>query len=274
MSQSSHPPSLLTLVSKTLVQQCELPLGAAIALGVSGGPDSMALLHTLTLCRQKLGLKLLAISVDHGLRPEAREELTLVSDFCRQHQVDFVGAELGLAAGANLHARARAARYECLWSEAKQHLGEACFLATAHHKNDRAETVLLRILRGSSLAGLSVLKARNEQLLRPMILAGRADVELHLKRHGIPFVTDPSNVNPRFLRTRIRTEVLPVLEALAPGVIEHLVALAEEASELPEPLGLSREHRAQLRKAAFNPYLAIDLRLPSGLRLYRAPRGE
>jgi len=269
MTAPSHPPSLLTLVKNALRDECSIKDGAALAVAVSGGPDSMALLHCLILLRDKWRFRLLAVSIDHGLRPESSEEVRGVEAYCAEHGVDFVAAHLHLSSGSNVHARAREARYDALWREAENALGPDCFLATAHHKDDRAETVLLRLLRGSSLEGLAVLPARSDRLLRPLIRARRRDVELHVARHGVPFVHDPSNVDRRFLRSRVRHEVLPLLEEIGPGIVEHLVDVADQAGQLPEPSGLSREHRRQLRAALRDPKSAVDVRLPAGLRLVR-----
>lgn len=269
MSAGSHAPSLLTWVKRTLRHSCQLEGGEAIAVAVSGGPDSMSLLHCLWLLRETYDFRLLALSVDHGLRKESRQEVELVRDFCATLAVAFAPIDLGLQAGANVHARARAARYEALWREADRHLGKESFLATAHHKNDRAETVLLRILRGTSLEGLGVLAPRQDRLLRPLIFASRRDVELHIERHELRSVNDPSNVDPRYGRSRVRAEVLPLLEELGPGVVDHLAALADEALQLPVPLGLTREHREQIRRALSEPSLPVDLRLPAGLRMTR-----
>ncbi len=269
MKARSHPPSLLTQVKRTWTEDCGLGKAERIAVAVSGGPDSMALLHCLWLMRESWGLHLCALSVDHGLREESAQEVRMVSAFCEEHEIDFAALSLGLNLRRNVHAQARSARYEALWAAAESKLGPQCFLATAHHRDDRAETVLLRLLRGSSLAGLGVLPPRRERLLRPLIRATRADVMLHLKRHGVPSVNDPSNRDEKYLRTRVRHELLPLLQELGPGVVEHLAALAEEAAERPEALGLSREHRKQLRQATLDPDLPIDLLLPAGLRLVR-----
>lgn len=274
MTASSHPSSLLTLVKNTLREECEVEAGAALAVAVSGGPDSMALLHCLALLRDKWPLRLLAIAVDHGLRPESAGEVLQVGAFCEQQGVDFAALRLDLTPGSNLHARAREARYAALWAQAESNLGPACYLATAHHREDRAETVLLRVLRGTSLEGLAVLPPRRDRLLRPLIRARRRDVELHLARHAVPHVTDPSNADPRFLRTRVRHELLPLLAQLGPGVVDHLTDLADEASHLPEPSGLSREHRRQIRAALRDPRRAVDLRLAGGLRLVRVLADE
>jgi tRNA(Ile)-lysidine synthase len=139
----------------------------------------------------------------------------------------------------------------------------ARYVVTAHHADDRAETVLQRLLRGAGPRGLAVLRPCSEDLLRPMIRARRADVLAHLERHGIAFARDPSNVDARFLRTRIRHEVLPLLETLSPEVVTHLVALADQLGELGAEsdapaaardeagalIALNREQAAQLRQA-------------------------
>jgi tRNA(Ile)-lysidine synthase len=225
----------------------------------------MALCHALGLLREKMGFRLLAISLDHGLREEARGEVSLVRRFCAEADISFHTRCLGLKAGANLQKRARDARYQALREVAQEHFGTGYFLATAHHKDDRAETVLLRILRGTSIEGLSVLPPRAEDVLRPMIRAGRSDVLTHLERHSVPSVQDPSNVDPRFLRVRVRTELLPLLMELAPGGVDHLVELSEEAAQLSEPLGLNREQRRQIRQALQDPRIPVNLRLPGGL---------
>lgn len=268
----SHPPTLLRLVNTCLSKEGALLRQDAIVLGVSGGPDSMALCHVLGQLREKLDFRLLAVSVNHGLRPEAALEVELVRAFCEKEGIAFLCEELALEAGPNLQERARDARYAALRRAGQAHFGEAFLIATAHHKEDRAETVLLRVLRGTSLEGLNVLPPRSGQLLRPMIWATRADVLAHLGRHQIPSVSDPSNGENKYLRVRVRTELLPLLMELAPGVVDHLVELAEESAQLPEPLALNREQRRQIRQALQDPRIFVNLRLPGGLLFSREKR--
>jgi tRNA(Ile)-lysidine synthase len=229
----------------------------------------MALCHILSSLREKLKLRLLILSVDHGLRPEARDEVGLVEAFCQKEDLEFRGLTLRLSGGSNLQERAREARYEILRRHAHEHFGEDSFLVTAHHKEDRAETVLLRLLRGTSLEGLNVLPPRSGLLLRPMVEAARSDVEAHLERHHLSFCSDPSNIDRRFLRVRVRTELIPLLQSMSPGAIEHLANLAEEAADLDAPLGLNREQRSQIRRALKDKAARVDLPLPGGLRLFR-----
>jgi tRNA(Ile)-lysidine synthase len=129
-------------------------------------------------------------------------------------------------------ARARDVRWESL--EIAAHKCKAAWIATAHHVDDLAETVLIRILRGAPLQGLAVLPAvsfRKDGLhrIRPLIAARRVDIDYHLKKRNVPFATDPSNNSPKYLRARVRNEVLPMLRSIDPKIVDHLANLAEEA---------------------------------------------
>jgi tRNA(Ile)-lysidine synthase len=220
----SHPPSLLTIAERTLKKHA--PQGK-ILVAVSGGPDSMALLHVLA----KLGRAAHAHGVDHGLRPEASSELDQAEAFAERLAVPFTRTRLSLEPGANVQARAREARYAALRDAAVKAGAE--LIATAHHAADRAETVLLRLLRGAGPGGLAVLPPRAEDLLRPLIGATRPDILAHIERHAIPFSTDPSNTDRRYLRARVRTELMPLLVELSPGVVAHLCALADQLQGAP-----------------------------------------
>lgn len=234
----------------------------------------MALCHALSILREKLDFQLIALSLDHGLRPEAAAEVSLVEHFCAEHRVPFARRRLDLHDGSNLQERARTARYAALGEMARDHYGTEAFIATAHHKQDRAETVLLRLLRGTSLEALAVLPPRSKMIIRPMIRATRQDVEVHLQRHRVPSSTDPSNADARFLRARVRHELLPLLTELGAGIVDHLVELADEAEKLPEPLGLNREQRRQIRQALQDRRIPVNLRLPGGLLFSRENRGK
>lgn len=222
----SHPPTLIRLVGRCLERECGVVPGDVLLAAVSGGPDSMALLHVLSILAPRMGFGVFACGVDHGLRPEAAAELSLAEQAAAQWGVPFERRSVCVAPGGNLQARARDARYAALRERARA--VDAKYLVVGHHQDDRAETVLLRLLRGAGPRGLAVLPPRAGDVLRPMIRASRRDVTLHLQRHGVPSSQDPSNHDPRFLRSRVRHELLPLLRELSPGITEHLAAVADQ----------------------------------------------
>jgi len=256
MSRSrTHPPTLVTLVTRALEDEIELTRGGHVLCAVSGGPDSMALLDVLATLRRRLRFSLSAHGVDHGLRPEAAAELEIARGWADQLGVPFSTTRVAVAAGSNLQARARQARYAAL-RKAQRRLG-ADAIATAHHADDRAETLVIRLLHGASAAGLAVLPPRDADLIRPMIRAQRTDVLSHIARHRIPFARDPSNEDPRFVRVRVRKEILPLLAELDPAIVPHLCALADELAGLRDGKGpaypIPRATRLALARLAREP---------------------
>ncbi|HKQ67872.1 MAG TPA: tRNA lysidine(34) synthetase TilS [Polyangiaceae bacterium] len=237
--RSSHPPTLLKIAERTVVDDGVLAAGDLVMVAVSGGPDSMALLHVMAKLAPRLGIGLVAHGVDHGLREAAPDELALAARFAADLGVPFSASRVDVSAGPNVMARAREKRYGAL-REALRTAAPALrtrsqgarFIATGHHADDRAETVLQRILRGTGPRGLAVLSPRSNDLIRPFVRARRSDIRAHAERHRVPFVEDPTNGDSRFLRTRVRHEVLPLLVELSPRIVEHLCDLADAADEL------------------------------------------
>ncbi len=202
-----------------------------LGLAVSGGPDSLAL---LLLARAVLPGRIAVASVDHGLRPAAAAECSEVARLCGNWNVPHATLRVAVAPG-NLQASARAARYAALagWMQER---GLAA-LATAHHADDQAETLLMRLNRGCGLAGLAGIRARGvvpgtalpllRPLLRPLLAFRRAELEALVQHHGLAPSRDPSNADPRFERVRVRT-------ALASGGLVDPLELAAAAGHLAE----------------------------------------
>lgn len=224
----THPPTLITLVRAALRDHRLIPRGTRVLVAVSGGPDSMALVHVLAGLRSAGGFGLFAHGVDHGLRLEAGAELDGAAAFCGELDVPFSRERVKVDPGGNLLARARDARWDSLRTAASHVAADR--IATGHHADDRAETLLMRLLRGTGARGLAVLPPLDGDRIRPMIRARRNDIDAHVARHRIPFALDPSNDNPRYLRTRVRRELIPQLLRLSPRVVEHLCALADDAA--------------------------------------------
>ena len=279
----SHPPTLLTLAARALREECGVERGARVLLALSGGGDSMALLHVLALLSKKQGFSVVAHGVDHGLREEARAELDLAEARCAALGVAFSRTELSVPAGGNLQARAREARPAALCAAAEA--TRSVRIATAHHADDRAETVLIRLLRGAGPRGLAVLPPRSGIWIRPLCRARKSDVRLHIARHELVFAEDPSNHNRRFLRTRVRSELLPLLEQLSPQIAGHLCALAdalepgegsaERAGALRDEggvaLALNRAQRLLVGRALAFGQRSARVSLPGGRELSLDP---
>lgn len=281
-ARRSHPPSLRRLVERSVRDDKLFARGDLVLVACSGGPDSVALLHVLAMLRRDLGHEVAAHGVDHGLRADAAAELSLVSSLCEKLGVPFEVTRVKLAEGGNLQARAREARHVALQDAALRL--DAQVIALGHTADDRAETLLLRLLRGSGPKGLGVLPSRSpapfpptvgdsgtllaRDLIRPMIHARRSDVMAHLDRHALPCAQDPSNLDPRFSRVRVRREVLPLLEDISPRVVEHLCALADMLLEAPpqaSPLdSLSRAQRDLVESARKRGRRIVKIRVKSG----------
>jgi tRNA(Ile)-lysidine synthetase-like protein len=224
--------------------------GESAVVAVSGGADSTALLLALEeLTRAgRLALGLTAAHLDHGLRGErAREDARWVGELARTLGFRFVGGRASVGAGRdNLEQAARRARYEFLAGAAR----DACARAVlaAHTLDDQAETVLLRLLRGSGAEGLGGMSAERrleeggEVLLRrPLVAwARRADTEGYCRERGIEFRADEMNEDERFARVRVRRRLLPLLETFNPRAVEALARAAE----------LLREDSAALERLA------------------------
>ncbi|MBX3233271.1 MAG: tRNA lysidine(34) synthetase TilS [Labilithrix sp.] len=243
----------------------------------------MALLSVLVRLAPRFGLGLMAHGVDHGLRPDAAAELDLAERFARDHGVPWDRTKVDVPRGGNLQARARAARWTALAGAARAH---GATIATAHHAEDRAETVLMRVLRGSGARGLAVLPPRSPaagasdiEVVRPLLRALRSDVVTHLERHRVPSATDPSNADPRFLRTRVRNEVLPLLRELDPAVVHHLSAIADDLTaagsaraEAGWTAGLPRATQAAIAALVRSRSTEARVWLPDGLVAMVEPR--
>lgn len=201
--------------------------GARLGLAVSGGPDSLAL---LLLAHATLPGRVEVATVDHGLRPESAREAADVARLCEQLVVPHVTLSVEVAAG-NVQAEARAARYAAMarWVEERG----LSALATAHHADDQAETLLMRLNRASGVAGLAGTRARGTvpetpiPLLRPLLDWRRAELAEILRQAGVAAADDPSNGNDRFDRVRVR-------KALADADWLDVAAIAQSAAHIAE----------------------------------------
>jgi len=205
--------------------------GALILVALSGGPDSVALVHALLGLRERFGYRIAAAHLNHALRgAESDRDSAFVRALCARLAIELT---VERAAGLNPHApnleeRAREARHEFLGRVADR-IG-AAHIALAHHAGDQAETVIMRMLRGAGAAGIGAMaESGPARLIRPMLTVGRSAILRYLEAIGAGFVEDTSNASTGPLRNRIRHELLPMLEReYAPGAARRLAALAAE----------------------------------------------
>ncbi len=201
----------------------------AIVLAVSGGPDSIALMWLAARWRRALarGPRLVAVTVDHGLRAEAAREARDVKRLARTFELPHRTLRwTGAKPKTGLPAAARAARYRLLVQAARQ--SRATHILTAHTRDDQAETLLMRLLRGSGIAGLAAMARESERdglrLARPLLNVSKSQLIATLRKARIDFADDPTNRDVNFTRPRIRT-LMPVLAAEG-GDVRNLVRLA------------------------------------------------
>lgn len=200
--------------------------GDTVICGVSGGADSMALLFALYLLREKLGIRLEAAHYNHGLRGEESDaDEAFVREFCSRYDIALtVGRGTVKPGKKGLEAAAREARYSFF----AQLPGK---IATAHNADDNAETVLLHLLRGTGLQGLSGIAPVRGNVIRPMLSVTREQVLAFLEEYHLRFREDSSNREDLFLRNRLRHHVMPLLKKENPSLSENISAMTASLQE-------------------------------------------
>ena len=228
--------TLVARVRRTIRERELFQAGSSVLVACSGGPDSAALLLALARLAPALRLQLHAASVDHGLRAGAELDVAIAAEQAAAARVPFHALAVRVEPKASVQAAARRARYQALHALAS-HLG-ARVIAVGHTRDDQAETVLARLLRGASVLGLAAIAPRRaDGVVRPLIDCGRAQAQAFAERHAPRLARDPSNDDPRFQRVRLRTRVLPLLMAENGDLTEHLCALADDARAMRGALG-------------------------------------
>ena len=199
--------------------------GAGLGLAVSGGSDSLAL---LSLAAEAYPGAVQAATVDHGLRPEAADEARHVAAVCAQLAIPHGTLAPACPIKGNIQSAARTARYALLedWRKRK----ELCWIATAHHADDQFETVLMRLMHGSGVDGLSAIRPVNGRIIRPLLKFSKADLVAHVERQGVKAIADPSNADDAFDRVRLR-KALTNMPEFDPARIARTVNALREAGD-------------------------------------------
>lgn len=208
---------LVSITEKTLLQQCLLQADDYILVGVSGGPDSMALLGVLDILSAKIGFSLAAAHIHHGLREEADQDLELVRSWCHEKGVKLFEKQLDLRAEAaslsmSLEEAGRTVRREFFAkcrASIQQETEGSVYVALAHHRRDQAETLIFNLSRGSGLSGLAGMKNRDGYYIRPFLKIDSTVILKWLDQNNIPWRNDHTNFETIYTRNRIRHILLP-----------------------------------------------------------------
>ncbi len=208
--------------------------GDGILAALSGGPDSMAMVHILCGLREKLEIEVCCAYLDHGIRdaPEREAEGRAVRDFAKTLELELLTGEIAPGSlshearesGRSLEDLARRDRYAFLHDRAEG--TSATWIATGHTSDDNLETVLMRVLQGSDVFGLRGIPPRRDRVIRPLIDVSRAEAHAYVRAAGLTPVVDSTNRSDRYLRNRVRSAILPVIEEVLPGARDNVLRLA------------------------------------------------
>ncbi len=223
---------MISTVRETIKKFSMLRSGQRVLAGVSGGPDSMAMLHALFLLREELGVEMAVAHLNHNLRgAESRRDMEFVREKAGAYGLEFFGRTLRAGAikktdAEGPQAAARQKRLAFLFDAAKKY--GAARIALGHTMDDQAETMLMRFMKGSGLAGLSGMWPLRGLLMKPLLGVRRAEVLRFIEEYGLAYIVDSSNLKDDYLRNRIRHHLLPYLEDnYNPSIIESLARTAE-----------------------------------------------
>ncbi|MCF7873648.1 MAG: tRNA lysidine(34) synthetase TilS [Candidatus Omnitrophica bacterium] len=240
-----------------------------VLLGVSGGPDSIALLYSFISLEKKYKLKIICVHFNHGLREESDREEKFIRDLCKRLEIEFISEKKmvnDFFTGDSLEQTARKLRFDFFLKVSRQ--TKIKKLALAHHKDDLAETVLMRIIRGTGLKGLRGFLPKSNfkslTVVRPFIDLEKDQILNWLDKKNISFCLDKSNRSIKFLRNKIRIKLLPQLEAINESITDRLSDLAVNTGlDYDFIYNFSEREFRRLRQKKSGRGLSLDLK---GLR--------
>ncbi len=220
-------------VYEFLLNKIKLTNKDIIVVGVSAGPDSMALLYVLNDLRKKIGFKIVVAHVNHNVREESKEEAEFLNNYCNQNNIPFEMMVITKYGDDNFHNEARNIRYDYYDELINKY--HANYLMTGHHADDLMETILMRIVRGSTLRGYSgfndLVDMGNYKIARPLISVTKQELEEFDKEKNIPYRVDKSNFKDKYTRNRYRKNVLPFLKSEDKLVHEKFIKFSNQIRE-------------------------------------------
>lgn len=204
--------------------------GSAILAAVSGGADSMCMLDLLIRYCKEHGIRLGVVHVDHGFREESASEAEYVSDFCTQKGIPFYLCRIERGSIRPAEEDARIRRYELIAETASAHGYDR--VALAHNRQDRAETMLFNLFRGTGISGLTGIRPVRDMYIRPVMCLDRDEIEEHLRDEGIEYCTDRTNLEDDYARNRIRHHIITESESINDRSVIHMNELAGDVDEI------------------------------------------
>lgn len=241
--------------------------GDRVLIGLSGGADSVCLTYLLHKYSSKLGIKIVALHINHNLRgAESLRDEKFALDFAKQLAIDFVLQSVHIDKGKkSVEMAAREARYKIFDNIAQE---KNCNkIATAHHKDDLVETVLLRLFKGSGVDGLIGIPIKRNNIIRPLLHITRSDIEEYLNSIGLTFVTDSTNLLSNCERNIVRNDIVPIVTAEFPKFQQKIADLSIIANDeeiiwenLLEDINFEyNKEQLQIEKSIFNDRLPIAI---------------
>lgn len=225
---------MLQQVRKTIEEFHMLEAGDMVITGVSGGADSMCLLAVLQELAEPMKLQLHVVHVNHLLRQAAGEEACYVQEFCESQGIPCTVFQKDIGAyaeelGCSVEEVGRSYRYECFEQVCLREKAQR--IAVAHHQNDRAETLLFHMLRGTGLRGLGSIPAVRGNIIRPLLNVSRKEIEAYLEKKRIRYYMDASNASDAYSRNVIRNQILPLFENINERAVAHITGVSDLAQE-------------------------------------------
>lgn len=205
--------------------------GKTVAVAVSGGADSMALLYFMSNFGDKYRIKTVALNVEHGIRGEnSLKDTAFVKDYCNKHGIPLLSYSVNSPEKAKkdkitLEQAARILRYECFFDAIKR--GKCDAVVTAHHSSDNMESVLFNLFRGTGIKGLIGIKNYGEKIYRPFVRVTKAEINDFINEHSIPFVNDETNFCDDYTRNYLRLNVIPKIKEVFPEAEKSVLRLSE-----------------------------------------------
>lgn len=251
---------MVNKIVETLTRYDMIKKDDNIVVAVSGGADSIALLHAMNSLKETLNFSVYACHINHNLRgDESLRDERFVRDFCGKLGVPLFVFSIDVKNNVEKHEsieeRARKMRYSCFETVCREKNAK---LATAHTASDNSETVFINILRGTGTKGLSGIPPVRDYIIRPIIRCTRDDIEKYCSENGLEYVTDSSNLSDDYTRNKLRHHLIPMLKEFNPSIFEavsRMTSAVYDDNSLLEELSADAKGKAKIE----NGYCAVKL---------------